>query len=326
MNPWNSAPFQGRRRTRHYFEGWYFKQVAADLSEAWAVIPGISRGENEADSRAFVQVIEGRSARSWWFEYPASEFEASTKRLDIRVGPSRFSLSGLALDLEGAEGRIRGELAFGPAAKLPPRLLAPGVMGPYSFVPRMECSHGLVSLSHRVDGWIETEGRRAVFREGRGYAEKDWGSSMPERWIWTQSNSFSDPGLSFMFSLARIPWLGSAFDGFLCVAQREGRVALEASWTGARVQGLRLEDDSLSLSVLGRKRRFDLRIRRGRGGLLKAPLRGLMSRRIAEAVDVALELSWQEGGRTVLHDRSALAGLEVVGDARAFADPSREDF
>ena len=41
---WNPASYQGGRARRRYFEGWYFKQVSADRSEAWSFIPGLSLG------------------------------------------------------------------------------------------------------------------------------------------------------------------------------------------------------------------------------------------------------------------------------------------
>ncbi len=46
---------------------------------------------------------------------------------------------------------------------------------------------------------------------GRGYIEKDWGTSFPSAWIWMQCNTFDTPDTSFMLSYARIPWMGSHF-------------------------------------------------------------------------------------------------------------------
>ena len=38
----NPERFQGWGRTRDYFEGWYFKSVTHDGSQALAIIPGIA--------------------------------------------------------------------------------------------------------------------------------------------------------------------------------------------------------------------------------------------------------------------------------------------
>ncbi|MCK7487611.1 MAG: tocopherol cyclase family protein [Bacillus subtilis] len=53
------------------------------------------------------------------------------------------------------------------------------------------------------------------FEHGRGYLEKDWGTSFPQGYVWLQTNHFTSPGTSLMASVARIPFLGFAFQGFL---------------------------------------------------------------------------------------------------------------
>jgi hypothetical protein len=343
MNPWNTAPAQGSPRRRDFFEGWYFKQVSRDRSETWSFIPGISRGRVPGDDSAFVQVIEGRTARTWWFEYPAEAFKVSTRRLDVRVGASRFSPEGIELDLSSPEASFSGKILFGAFSTLPFRPLAPGVMGPFGFVPFMECMHGLVSFDHGLEGSLVTAGgslaaagslaagttvpdaRVLDFSGGRGYAEKDWGVSMPSSWIWTQSNNFKESGDSFMLSIAKIPWLGSSFDGFLCAGRLGGRDLLEATWTGARVEGLRVLDDRVELTIASKRWLLELRVGRGRGGLLRAPVKGLLSRRIAESVDATLFLRLTEAGKLRFEGEAHNAGLEVV-DAGALSrrpEPSR---
>lgn len=316
--PWNEY-YKGARRKRRYFEGWYFKQVSADFTEIWSFIPGISRGESEDEGYSFVQAIEGRTGTTWWFEYPLDAFRASSDRLDIRVGGSSFSESGIALDLESPEGRFRGELGFGPFKPLPSSLFWPGVMGPYSFAPFMECRHGLLSLDHSVEGGFEHDGRRIEMAghpasAGRGYIEKDWGSSMPSSWIWMQSNNFENAGDSFMLSIANIPWLGSAFTGFLCVGSLGGRLYREASYTGAKLEGFRLDDGSVGLAVIHGRSRLEVGATRARGGLLRAPVNGLLTRRISESVDARISLRLLMDGERRFSGEAPSAGLELVGD------------
>lgn len=50
--------FQGHLKKKHYFEGWYFKQVTGDLLYTVAIIPGISIVKN--DPHAFIQVMDGK--------------------------------------------------------------------------------------------------------------------------------------------------------------------------------------------------------------------------------------------------------------------------
>lgn len=329
--------FQGARRRRRYFEGWYFKQVSAD-GKAWSFIPGVSmdaRGRREA----FVQAIDGSTGKARWYSFPFEEFAWDARALNLRVGANRFSLSGVELDLDGPDGRVAASLRFGPVSPYPGKPWRPGIMGPYSFVPFMECSHGLVSLDHRVDGSVEADGSMIPMDGGRGYIEKDWGSSMPKAWIWCQSNSFPERGVSASFSLADVPWLGRSFAGFLCAVRiprtdasrgyasrggsngRSEPVATQsfdtltwATWNGSRLDGLSDDGGTVKASVIGPAGRLSLSMGRGRGGLLRAPDSGSMARRIAESVDAELSIALTLNGSIAYSGTAWPAGLETVGD------------
>lgn len=313
---WRPGVFQGSVRRPSYFEGWYCKTVTADLSESWSFILGMATGHAGVGASSFVQVIEGRTARTWWFEHPLSDFEGDRKDLRVRVGGSELSSHGLRLAESGPQGSFSGELGFGHLSNFKPRLLSPDIMGPYSFVPLMECRHGLISLDHSLSGSFRADGRQVDLEAGRGYLEKDRGSSMPSSWVWMQSNNFPSTGDSLMFSLATIPWLGSSFPGFLFAASLGGRLLREASYTGARLEGLKLDDEGLGLRVLGRRDSFEIRAHRSRGGLLRAPVHGALSRRIAESVDASIGLTWRRGGEVLFEGMAPKAGLEVVGDPK----------
>jgi tocopherol cyclase len=192
-------------------------------------------------------------------------------------------------------------------------------MGPYSFVPFMECRHSLVSMDHTVSGWVQADGRILSMDGGRGYLEKDWGSSMPSSWIWTQSNQFPTQGDSLMFSLANIPWLGSHFPGFLCAARlsergRQRQVQVWATWNGARIETLKADDKTVSLVVARKDERLTLKLERKRGGLLLAPVAGAMERRIAESIDSTMNVRLERKGQVVYEDTAPKAGLETVGN------------
>ena len=50
-------------------------------------------------------------------------------------------------------------------------------MGPFSFVPLMECYHGILSMNHSLKGTLSFQGENLLFTGGKGYIEKDWGHS-----------------------------------------------------------------------------------------------------------------------------------------------------
>jgi tocopherol cyclase len=307
--------FQGARRKRSYFEGWYFKQVSQD-GKAWSFIPGVSMSADGAHKRSFIQAIDGSSGTTRWYDFPFEAFRWHPKKFDIYIGGNHFSPEGLDIKLDGPDGALASRLEYAPFTPYPSRPWNPGVMGPYSFVPFMECNHGLVSLDHGVQGYVEANGTRLSMDGGRGYIEKDWGRSMPSAWIWAQSNAFTQEGASLMFSLANIPWLGASFPGFLCAMSLPGpakTVRIWASWNGSRISRAASNDSDIRITIERKREKLDLGLTRGRGGLLLAPVSGSMDRRIAESVDAIMSVSLTRDGAELFSGRAQPAGLETVG-------------
>jgi tocopherol cyclase len=320
---WHPEVYQGGKRKRRYFEGYYAKHVSSDLSESWAFILAISHGEVAAEDLSFIQVIEGRTGKTWWFEGPPEDFEGSTSDFRIRVGRSEISWEGAVIDIDRDGTRFKGEIRYGPARRLDSSLLSPGVMGWFGLMPFMECKHGLVSLDHSLEGGFSHDGRRVDLDGGRGYIEKDWGSSMPSAWIWTQSNNFAEPGDSFMLSIAEVPWLGSSFVGFLLVASLGGQILRMATYTGARLQSLEGDNSAVHIRIVQGETSLDIGIQRAKGGELRAPVKGRLSRRISESVDASLSLRFVRKGRLLFEGQAPKAGLEVVGDLARLLPRSR---
>ncbi|MBN1243954.1 MAG: hypothetical protein JXA15_14725 [Spirochaetales bacterium] len=314
MDFFHPERFQGRLRRRSYFEGWYFKQVSADASAAWSFIPGISFGP-DGRGEAFVQAIDGSTGTTEWYPYPVEAFSAARGRFEVRVGESVFSLEGARVRLGEGAARIEADLAFESPVPYPATFLSPGIMGPYSWVPFMECRHGLVSMDHGVSGEVRARGCVARMDGGRGYVEKDWGSSMPSSWIWSQTNSFPSPGDSFMLSVARIPWLGGSFTGFLCVLRADGRLRRFASYTGHRLERIEVGERDVRIRIAGRGQELSFESHRERAGFLAAPVRGVMSRRIAESIDAKVRVELRERALLIWSGESSRAGLELVGDS-----------
>jgi tocopherol cyclase len=317
----NPIHFQGSFKRRRYFEGWYFKHVTADRGAVFAFIPGISLSPR--GSTAFVQLIDGATGRTRWFPYPLDAFSYSRDEFGISVGENRFSLRGIDVQLGDGEGEVEAHLAYSGITPLPFSLGSPGIMGPYAYIPFMECYHGVGSLDHRVDGDVRIGDRRFDFTAGRGYLEKDWGRSMPLAWIWAQANGFAGPGSCILFSLARIPWLGRTFSGFFALlaegkgAGRGVTAAIHrfATYTGARVSSAELRGRDLFVTIRDRRRVLHLHVERSHEGTLLAPVDGAMERRIAESIDARIGVRLEDtSGRILFEGSGGSAGLEIVGD------------
>ena len=243
------------RRTR-YFEGWYHRHLNADGSASLAVIAGVTLAP---DPHAFIQLISGPEHKVVKVRYPLEAFRARRDRYEVELGGNRFSTGGMVLDIERDGTRIRGAVSYTDAVRYPESFLSPGIMGPYSWAPFMECIHGVLAMDHKVNGEILWDGRPFDFREGRGYLEKDRGRSMPSEWIWLQANKFETPGDSLMLSIARIPWLGSSFVGHLGFLRHDGRLFRIGTYARTRVSG-RVDSEGLSLIIRGSAASLEIRV------------------------------------------------------------------
>jgi tocopherol cyclase len=310
---WNPSWFQGNRMQSDYFEGWYFKQVSGDGEHSRAFIPGISLAAGDAHS--FVQAIDGKTGQTWYFRYPPEAFTFSRKRFMVRVGGNTFSASHMELDLADTDTRIQGSLGFSDQVPFRAGLIKPGIMGWYRYVPFMECYHGVVSMDHGVNGSLRINGREIVFAGGRGYIEKDWGSSMPEAWVWMQTNHFDRQGISFMLSIANIPWIGKSFNGFLGFLLYGDRRYDFATYTGARVLSLVNTAEEVRVSIRAKRFSLDITGNKNLAGALMAPHKGSMNRVIHESIDSEIHIRLRDqAGSTLFEGLGRNAGLELVGD------------
>ena len=293
--------YQGHRVRRRYFEGWYFKSVFSDTT--LAVIPGISKAED--DPHAFVQVFDGAGMQ--YHRFPVDAFSAARDRFEVRVEENRFSLDGFSLELPDHKGSfsITGRNGW------PSRLLQPGTMGWYSFVPFMECKHGILTMDAEVSGTLN--GKKVA---GRFYCEKDYGRSFPSAWIWMQSNSFAGVGRSVTCSVATIPFLGSEFAGFLAAILADGTLYRFTTYNGSKLEEIVVDEEHVRVVLRRRKTRLVMEAVRAGGVDLLSPVDGMMTGRVNESLDASIHARLEVAGEVVFDGTGSAAGLEVVDAAK----------
>jgi len=307
----NPPVFQGSLKKNKYFEGWYFKHVSADLSQVWAFIPGIALSKE--NKHAFIQVLNGLAGESHYLSYGIEDFSYRKDHFRVEIGRSVFTSEGIKLDIDQDGFSVSGKLSYSDQVRYPSSRLAPGIMGWYSFVPFMECYHGIVSVDHSIHGSLLIKGNPIRFDEGRGYIEKDWGRSFPECWIWLHSNSFEKKGTSLFFSVAKIPWLGNYFMGFISFLYHEGRFYQFSSYNKAAIKKLSFENRVLSVEMARKDLRLNLKASIQDSGQLFAPVQGNMNRRIKESINSTLDFELRnEAGDCLVVGNSARAGLEMI--------------
>jgi tocopherol cyclase len=313
--------YHGKSGHRGFFEGWYLKLVDATGQHKLAVIPGISQDSDRDQAHCFVQILDGRRGTATYHRFPLDAFAARRDTFDVRIGPNRFGLKGMTLDLEGSGNRVVGEVLFRGIQPWPVTLPSPGAMGPFAYMPWMECYHGVMSFDHALEGTLLVDGRPIVWDRGRGYMEKDWGRSFPHAWVWMQSNHFGSAGTSLMASVAIIPWLGATFRGFMVGLWHRDRLLRWATYTGARIERLAVQEDVVSLQIVGglgstRGLGLELLARRATSAPLLGPRRGAMSERVPETLNATIALRLHNGDRRhmLYEDEGVHAGLEAVGE------------
>ena len=303
--------FQGWGKQRNYFEGWYFKVLNHNKDKAFAFIPGIAFDSN-GNGHSFVQVLDGKTHTSRYHRFDCQDFMPSEKSFEVTVAGSFFSSQKIHLDLDG----IKGEMQFSGNVPWPSPFYSPGIMGPFSFVPFMECYHGIVSMDHAIQGWLEVEGEHISMDGGRGYIEKDWGRSFPSGYIWMQSNHFQEEGISLKSSIAKIPWLGSSFTGFICGLLLQGDLIQFTTYNGTRLRKCYADLHQVHLVMENKRFRIECKATRDHATALASPILGLMDGRIEESMFSALEFQLTErGSKKIIYEGiSSATALEVAGD------------
>lgn len=295
--------FHGAGRTGPYFEGWYLKHQNKD-GQALALIPAfhIDRAGRRSAS---LQVLS--NGGSWWLEYPDAQFQASPKQFQVRIGRSRFSGQGAALDIEQEGLSLHGTLSYGPFAAL-----RSDIMGPFRLFAGMQCSHGVVSMGHSLKGALELNGEWIDFSDGIGYIETDRGRSFPDAYLWSQCVWDGPESGSLMLAAASVPFLRGSFTGCICAVFYHGREYRLATYRGARI-----EKWSSSGAVIRQGScRLEAEVLNARGQALRAPAEGSMERTVHESLCADVRYCFWRGGALLFQHTDRCAAFEYSGPGR----------
>ena len=308
---WNPECYHGWGKSKRFFEGWYYKIISSDQKHALAIIPGIAMDEN-GKKQAFIQVLDGRNLKASYHKFDAQEFIPEPKTHDLQIGKNRFTNDSIELDLPC----LKGSLRFRNRSPWPSSWNSPGIMGPFSFVPFMECYHGILSMDHSIEGSLVHQDKVISFEQGRGYMEKDWGHSFPEGYVWMQSNHFSKTGISIKASIAKIPWLGSSFIGYIAGVLIDGKLIQFTTYNKTQLKQCSVSKKKVVIEMENSSHKLWIRAEREKATPLAAPIAGFMDARIEESMNakIHLKLIQKKTGEILLEDTGTSAGIEVAGN------------
>jgi hypothetical protein len=281
----NPILFQGRNKNNNYFEGWYYKQVSENSKNSISIIPGISKSKE--DSHAFIQTIISTSEsklETHYHRFSINDFYFNDEPFILKIEKNIFSCDVIDLNLFDNDYSLNGKLSFSSFTKIKTNTLYPNIMGYYAYIPIMECYHGIVSMNHYLNGSLSYNGKSINFDSGKGYIEKDWGTSFPREYIWLQCNNFENKDVSIMCSIANVPFMGASFQGLICNLSLKGKEYRFASYNDSKLKKLNINDHELNIFLKKKNLELELNVKPSDTGVLKSPKIGLMNGSIKEGV------------------------------------------
>ena len=87
---WKPESFQGSKRIKEYFEGWYIKCVDKENKRSIALIPGISI-DKDGNKTAFIQYIDSRFKDAKYITFPYESFKWSKNQFEISIVDNKLS-------------------------------------------------------------------------------------------------------------------------------------------------------------------------------------------------------------------------------------------
>ena len=172
--------FQGKKylkTNKNYFEGWYFKNT--NEKEGISFIPGINI--TNKDKKAFIQVITNNE--SYFIDYNIKDFKYNDSPFYIKIGNNYFSKEKVKIDIKDKNLKINGTIKYSNSKNINKNLFSPNIMGPFSYLPFMECNHAILSMKCKANGKLFINNKKIIFNDNIGYIEKDWGCSFPKYYI-----------------------------------------------------------------------------------------------------------------------------------------------
>jgi len=308
--------FQGNKKKNNYFEGWYYKLVSEDQKHTIAFIPGISL--NEKDPHAFIQVfisskeVQETKLKSYYFKFPQTDFHYSHDAFYVSIRTNYFSLNKLSVDLSNDQVKLFGTLQIEDITPIKKNIWSPNIMGFFGYLGFMECYHGVVSMSHHLDGILLFNQKSISFHHAKGYIEKDWGRSFPRAYVWLQSNHFKDLDTSFMFSYADIPFLGFYFKGLIANLRVHNKEYRFATYNHSKIKKEEIGDHKVHYIV--KKGRYILEVDAESTTSigLASPKNGMMINQIKEGLSGWIRVKLYQNHTLIYEDTGYHAGIEIM--------------
>ena len=128
-----------RFRKHSYFCGWYYR--CQSNKQTMAIIPSVHKTKDSA----FCTIRVITDTHAFHVQFPFGDFGEDDDQ--IRISNNRFVKSGFSRDIHTPEFHVAGSVHFGAFTPI-----KYDIMGPFQYIPFMQCRHSVYSMHHCVDG------------------------------------------------------------------------------------------------------------------------------------------------------------------------------
>lgn len=133
-----------------------------------------------------------------------------------------------------------------------------------------------------------------------------------------QTNHFDREGVSLSGSIAKVPWLGNYFTGYIFGFLYDKKLYKFTTYSGAKITCLDVTDDNIRVRLENKVYRLDIDADRLEGIELPAPRLGDMTAKVNESLHSSINVTLlRKNGPRVEHIYSGTgrnAGLEFMGN------------
>ncbi len=302
--------FHGHQR-KNFFEGWYYKIVLEEANITLALIPGVSNSTQ--DPHSFIQVFVSPQMIFKYIRFNHNAFSVQDNPFKVTIAHNHFSLETIKVMIDEEDFKLKLECTLSNITPIHTNLLSPTIMGPFHYIPRMQCNHGIVSMNHYLNGNLELNSTNYLIKNQKGYIEKDWGTSFPRKYVWCQSNHFSNPSLSVFLSIAIIPMIGFEFEGLIANISFDKKEYRFATYTFAKFNIETIDNHTRIITLTQNNLKAIFHIYSPSSISLVSPKQGSMSDMIKEGLEGTIIFELHENDTLIIKDIGHHGGVEFSG-------------
>ncbi|MER2064217.1 MAG: tocopherol cyclase family protein, partial [Alkalibacterium sp.] len=302
--------FKGTDAKAPYFEGWYVKATDPEQDFTLALIPGIALFNDEESFVQYNLFYKGKTL-SGKITFPVEDFTVVNEPYSILMPRFVLSENGVKAHLNDEKNDLLVDLTFGDFLPLEQSIYLPSIMGPFEYI-KMPCSHDVVSMQHIVSGTVVINGEKISLSKGKGYIEKDRGSTFPSEYVWAQTNTFNEnSNVSFFLSVAAIDLKLVDFTGNIAVFHDGTKEHRFATYLGSRAE-VNIDPDRQGYMVrlFDPRKSLTVKVSLLNSDELIAPMNDSMDYAIKETVKADIDLIFKKKNKKPIYLSSESGAAE----------------